>query len=68
MRQLWVVNFEKVNIKKFALHQNFPNPFNPTTNITFDLQKRVHVTLKIFNKKGQEVATLIDKPMDAGFK
>jgi len=53
---------------RFALHQNFPNPFNPTTSITFDLLQRSHVTLKIFNEMGQEVATLIDKPMEAGFK
>jgi hypothetical protein len=47
---------------KFALHQNFPNPFNPTTTITFDLKDRTHVTLKIFNELGQEVATLLIKP------
>ena len=52
----------------YRLNQNYPNPFNPTTNITFDLKERVHVSLKIYNQLGQEVATLIDKTMDAGFK
>lgn len=54
--------------ESFQLHQNYPNPFNPTTSITFDLTERAHVTLKVFNEVGQEVATIIDKPMDAGFK
>ena len=46
---------------KFALHQNFPNPFNPTTAITFDLPVTSKVTLKIFNILGQEIATLLDQ-------
>ncbi len=60
--------FEPIMPKEFTLHQNYPNPFNPTTSITFDLTERAHVTLKVFNEVGQEVATIIDKPMDAGFK
>lgn len=44
----------------FALHQNFPNPFNPATNITFELAARSRATLKIFNLLGQELATLVD--------
>ena len=54
--------------KAYTLYQNFPNPFNPTTTIRFDLKERTHVTLKIFNELGQEVETLLDKTMEAGFK
>lgn len=54
--------------KEFCLNQNYPNPFNPTTSITFDLKESAHVTLKIFNELGQEVAKLIDQRLDAGFK
>ncbi len=44
----------------FSLAQNFPNPFNPTTAIRFDMKKSANVTLKVYNAQGQEVATLIN--------
>ncbi len=42
----------------YALHQNYPNPFNPTTTITYDVQEAGHVSLKVFDVLGREVATL----------
>jgi len=44
----------------FVLLQNYPNPFNPATTITFLLPSQDHVSLKIFDIMGREVATLID--------
>jgi hypothetical protein len=45
-------------VTEYALHQNFPNPFNPTTTIRFDLVQANYVTLKVYNATGQEVATM----------
>jgi len=44
----------------FALHPCYPNPFNPTTTIGFDLQERVTVTLAVYDVNGKRVKTLVD--------
>lgn len=44
----------------YALHQNFPNPFNPSTEIRYDVQKQGHVSLAIYNAIGQKVATIFE--------
>ncbi|MFT5377833.1 MAG: hypothetical protein ACI906_004674, partial [Candidatus Latescibacterota bacterium] len=49
-----------------ALHQNFPNPFNPSTEIHFDIPTARNVELRIYNQLGQTVRTLVDNRMKAG--
>ncbi|MGE5433106.1 MAG: T9SS type A sorting domain-containing protein [Syntrophomonadaceae bacterium] len=54
--------------KVFELHQNFPNPFNPSTQISYDIPKEGRVVLKIYSMDGREVTTLIDEFQPAGRK
>ncbi|MCC6476335.1 T9SS type A sorting domain-containing protein, partial [bacterium] len=51
---------------EFALHANYPNPFNATTALNFDVPTEAHVELVIFNIAGQEVARPVDQVMAAG--
>lgn len=50
----------------FVLHQNYPNPFNPTTNIEFQIQKRSHVKLTIYNILGQKIDELLNEVKEPG--
>jgi hypothetical protein len=50
----------------FALERNYPNPFNPTTNIKFAMPKAGNVKLTIYNMLGQKVRTLVSNKMEAG--
>jgi hypothetical protein len=51
----------------FTLEQNFPNPFNPTTEIRYGLPQHAIVQLAVFNTLGQQVAVLAQGEKQAGF-
>jgi hypothetical protein len=53
-------------LKHFTLSQNYPNPANPSTTISFSLPSRSLVTLKIYDVLGKEVATLANEELSAG--
>jgi len=50
----------------FALKQNFPNPFNPATNIQYTIPSSGQVRLKVFNVIGQQMVTLVDEIQSSG--
>ena len=51
---------------EFKLHQNFPNPFNPTTAISYQLTAVSYVTMEVFDLLGREVGTLVRGIQSAG--
>lgn len=61
------INQEKNIPAKYFLSQNYPNPFNPSTLISYQLSANSHVTLKVYDLLGREVATLVDEFKQAGY-
>lgn len=53
-------------IKDYRLNQNYPNPFNPSTTISFNIALKGFYSLKVYNSIGEEIATLINKELNAG--
>ena len=52
---------------EFALLNNYPNPFNPVTNIKFQLPQVSDVKLVVYNMLGQKIRTLVDGNKDIGY-
>ena len=60
------IDRDVATIDDFKLSCNYPNPFNPTTNIPFILAADAHVELSIYNLNGQKVQTLVNSVYDRG--
>lgn len=52
---------------KFAMSQNFPNPFNPVTKFNYELPQDLNVSMKVYDMTGREVATLVNELQPAGY-
>ena len=61
------VELDEIQIPtQFVLHNNYPNPFNPTTYISYDIANEGQVTMKIYDMSGREVETLINQNQQPG--
>ncbi len=53
--------------KQFSLHNNYPNPFNPSTRIEIDLPSQTQVSLNVYDIMGREVSAIVNESMVAGY-
>ncbi len=51
----------------YRLYQNFPNPFNPTTKISYQLKERGYVKLYVYDVKGELIKTLVNQYQEGGY-
>jgi hypothetical protein len=51
----------------FAIHPNYPNPFNPSTTIRIDMDQATHLSVVVYNLMGEEVTTLVNSEMTPGY-
>lgn len=63
-----VTSVEKLDVipKEFSLKQNYPNPFNPSTKIEYSITKPSHVSLRVYDILGNEVARLVNEDQTIG--
>lgn len=52
--------------RSFSLHGNYPNPFNPSTTISFSLPEAMRTKLTVYSLLGEELTTVVDQRLEAG--
>ncbi len=65
---LWKIKVEKPQaiITSYKLFDNYPNPFNPSTIIEFNLPKSSYINLTVYNTLGELVSTLVSQNLEKG--
>ena len=66
MRELTPVAPKPAVVSNYKLYDNYPNPFNPSTVISYQLSRNSYIAVKIYDVLGREVATLVNEREDAG--
>ena len=61
-----ITGTDDLPVLRTELHSNYPNPFNPVTNIAYSVKEAGNVTLQVYNIKGQLVKTLVNDVREAG--
>ena len=61
------MNIDKQIPSIYTLHQNFPNPFNPATQINYDLPEDALVKVVVFDVMGRKVKTLMNESQSSGY-
>jgi hypothetical protein len=63
-----IIDDDDETVAGYLLSQNYPNPFNPTTKIDYEIPLWCHVTLKVYNPQGHEIAVLVDRDEAPGHR
>ena len=62
----WNPGVMKEKNNRYKLNNNYPNPFNPSTTIAYEISKRGYTTLEVYNALGQKVSTLVKEVKESG--
>jgi hypothetical protein len=54
-------------LRDYILYQNFPNPFNPSTKIGYEIKERAYVKLMVYDIKGELISVLVNKEQESGY-
>jgi sugar lactone lactonase YvrE len=54
------------SVNKFKIYENYPNPFNPSTSIKYQIPQALFVTLKVYDVLGNDIATIVNEEKSAG--
>ena len=63
-----ILSIDETAPQQFALYDNYPNPFNPSTRLSYDIAEQVRVNITIFDAVGREVIKLFDGIQNPGFQ